>query len=219
MVLPTRQVAGPLRDLRAVCRVAGVTYSQDVLGGTDGLIEAMLVPLSGDRFGIAVDPTPRGGWLTVPPAVRRDLRRHRVRFRVAHELGHTFFYAREGERPRRIVPDSPRQEAFCDTFARSLLVSPRSASTVVPSAAAVLKLAREFDVSVEVAARAVSSAHPDVEVGVWWWPTDGGPEIQWRSDKCTLTAEDELDRATAHGHGRSAAMWLADRRQLVAVAA
>ena len=56
------------------------------------------------------------------------------------------------------MPDSPRQEAFCDTFSRALLVSPRAAVAAQPTADAVVRLSKRFDVSLQVAGRALSAA-------------------------------------------------------------
>ena len=49
-----------------------------------------------------------------------------VRFTVAHEIGHSFFYLRRhGERPQRLRPFDPEEATFCDAFAGGLLGLPR----------------------------------------------------------------------------------------------
>src|SRR5690242_8933369 len=98
-----------LSDFGRVSLHGRLTISQETLSAAAGQDEALLVPLAGDRFAICVDPTPNGGWSRIRPAMRRDLRRHRHRFRVAHEIAHTFFYDRRGNRPRRLIAGSEHE--------------------------------------------------------------------------------------------------------------
>lgn len=116
--------------------------------------------------------------------LRSQLRRQRARFRIGHELGHTFFYWRDREEPERHLIDSPAQERFCDAFARALLVPPQVASERPPTCATILDLQREFDVSLEVAARSVASGHPRAEVALWHWAVGARPQQQWANHSC-----------------------------------
>ena len=198
-------------DFGVICRLARARTIQARLGGASGGLEAMLTPLPEDRFGISVDPTPRGGWRKIPVHLRKELRRHRFRFRAGHELGHTFFYVRGGDIPRRHLFDSPAQEEFCDTFSRELLVPSRAARSATPSPNGLLRLRAAHDVSLELAARALSAARPDLAVGLWFSETDGGETLtaQWTSPSAPI----DPPELTAHG-----AKWIRARRQLVHVA-
>jgi hypothetical protein len=94
----------------------------------------------------------------VPP-LRSSLRRHRSRFLVCHELAHTLFYRLGSAGPERLVFDSSRQEAFCDELACSLLIPPAVARERFFGPAAIVKLQRQFDVSMELAVRSAVAAH------------------------------------------------------------
>jgi hypothetical protein len=202
-------------DLSSLCTLAGARVQLARLGGAEGKQEAMLAPLPGDRFGISVDPTPCGGWRRIPMHMRTELKRHRMRFRVGHELGHALFYSRGTDRPRRRVYDSPAQEEFCDALSRELLIPQRLAARVRPTPQGILKLRAACDVSLELAARAVSSAQPTLRIALWFSPPgDEEPALQWASK--------------AAGHGRQLAdqppdpsspgvKWLRRRRQLLLV--
>jgi hypothetical protein len=145
----------------------------------------LLIPLRSGRFRIVVDPTPAAGWGGLTDDQQAILARHRTRFRVAHELAHTFFYRTSGGRPTRLFPaGSDVEEQFADEFARSLL-APGPVSQA--SAREILHLQAEWDVSLEVAARACAGAAPGPKaVGLWRWSIDpGGSErvyAQWSSD-------------------------------------
>jgi hypothetical protein len=122
----------------------------------------------------------------VPGGVRDDLRRHRLRFRVAHEMAHSFFYSRGRGEPRRLVPDSDTQEHFADTFARSLLLAPAAASLASPTAAGALTLQRTYDVSLEIALRSLLLQHPTCVGALLYWPprsdiTGATAKVQWSS--------------------------------------
>jgi Zn-dependent peptidase ImmA (M78 family) len=100
--------------------------------------------------------------------MQENLRRHRVRFRVAHELAHTLFYWRRGDRPQRHLLDSASQERFCDAFSRALLVPPAVVARMPVNARTIMDLQEIFDVSLEVAARSLATAHPGAFVGLWF---------------------------------------------------
>jgi len=189
----------PLLGLEPVCELARAVVRERRLAGRTGGLEALLIPGDDDCFAIEVDPTPRGGWQRFPHSLRADLRRHRLRFRIGHELAHTFFYWREGGEPERHLRDSAAQEQFCDTFARALLLPGEAAAERPATAASILSLQREFDVSLEVAARATAETYPDAELALWHW---NGPRtrLQWATHA----------RSTAIP---TAAVRLAERRQ------
>ncbi len=115
----------PLLDLDAVCAIAGIEVQPARLRGAAGGIEAALTPLPGNRFAVSVDAEPRGGWARFDPGIPRPARAAALPIRAAHEIAHTLFYVRSGDRPRRRFPVSRREEAFCDRFAQALLLPDR----------------------------------------------------------------------------------------------
>jgi hypothetical protein len=193
----------PLRDLSGICRAGRFRVIERTLSAAAGGGEALLSPEPHNRFEIWVDPEPRGGWDRVPASRRPALRRHRIRFRVAHEIAHSFFYDRGSEAPVRLVPDSDAQEQFADNFARALLL-PRVAigdQPLMPKD--VVRLQRRYDVSLEVAVRAVASAQPRRRWGLLFCSFDQGPSRlheQWSSGPlpCALAALAPYAQPGAH---------------------
>ena len=77
-------------------------------------VRAMLLPMVRGGFtvlSILVPPQPES-------RAGRDMALIRLT-RLAHELGHSFFYA-PGAPPRRLFPIGPEEERFCDAFAAAL---------------------------------------------------------------------------------------------------
>ena len=141
--------------------------------------EALLAPGDGQlRIVVNADLT--------PGRAAEVVRRQRRRFRLAHELAHAFFYRRIGGQYRRLSPTGcADEEWFCDEFARSLLIPPSDAP---PTAGQMLAAHSEYDVSIEVVARAVAASTYAPRVALWWWGTDaddrGAPvSEQWASDR------------------------------------
>jgi hypothetical protein len=112
------------------------------------------------------------------------LKRHRFRFRVAHEIAHTFFFDRRGgSEPERRVLDSGAQELFCDLFASNLLVPfARITSDSSDALDLIMRAQQQYDVSLEVAARAVACARPCRWVGIWLDDDPSGLRPQWSTD-------------------------------------
>lgn len=198
-------------------RLARVTHQHADLGAADGGREALLLPVADDSFQLVVDPTPRGGW---PDHGRRMLSRTsraRVRFRIAHEIAHTFFYTRmAGRRPQRTTsPGSRSEERWCDAFAEALLL-PQSAVAAAPATGhAVFALADTFGVSAEVSARAFARHHPArPRVALLYWRSSeecfepSRAALQWSSTSQPDLA-DEFSRPGAALH--------LDRRQVTIV--
>jgi hypothetical protein len=202
-------------DLPGLCAAFAATPRVAELGAAQRRREALLIPLPENKFGIAVDPTPPGGWGRIPQSLRPTLRRHRLRFRVAHELGHTFFYMRrESVAPKRRLFDSEAQESFCDLFSRNLLAPPERAAMVAPTPAALIEFQRECDVSLELAARAVAAARPEMRISLWVSAVDAAPVLQWSSGEVEGRSPVSLRELQAREPGSS---WLANRRQLLVV--
>lgn len=144
-----------LRVTRA-CQNAGVQMLQRLLRVGAKQRTAMLVPAA-DGFRAVIDPQL---WRS---AQHDATARHRLRFVLAHELGHTYFYE-PGAPPRRTRPADRREEGFCNRFATSLLVPPEVAARVDVDLAALDTLAASYDVSWQVAARAVADAQPGLSI-------------------------------------------------------
>jgi hypothetical protein len=205
-------------DLAALCRSGRFDVEEVRLHGAEGRLQGLLFPAPHNRFDILVDPEPPGGWDAIHPSMRRPLRDHRMRFRICHEVAHTFFFNRSGSAPQPLVPGSPGQERFCDSFAGLLLVPWEACAEAPVTARGVLDLQERFDVSLEVAARAFAAVHRDVEVALYTLSPDGGEAVQWTNRRRgDHAAERELKpgwRGTARG--RCVAQ-LADRRQALVV--
>ena len=160
-------------DVLELAKVLGCRVSSRRLSEA-GTVQADLCPdTSRDLFYLRVDSEPANGWGDIAPSLREATARHRLRFRVGHELGHTFFYERrKGESPRRARRWTKGEEEWCDEFARQLLVPATSAEALPATADSVFRLQSKFDVSLEVAARALASAHGKATVAIWFWPPD-----------------------------------------------
>jgi hypothetical protein len=213
-----RDPQGPMTDLRGVCRAGGFRIVERELSGSEGGVEAALLPRSRNNFLIWVDPTPRGGWDKIRPRMRPDVRRHRLRFRVAHEIAHSFFFLRDGGQPKRVLPDSPEQEGFADAFASALLVPPEVAVATGPTPAGVLDLHERYDVSLQVAVRAVAETQPGVSAILAYWHHDptGAPEeakLQWCTHDMRQNWRDAV-RKCRYGPGEDGLI-VPSRRQLL----
>jgi hypothetical protein len=215
---------GPL-DMEATCELGPFTLAQRRLGAAAGGLEGLLIP-RGEEFELVVDSEPPGGWGCVSPGLRSALDRHRKRFRVAHEWAHSLFYARDPHRRLiRLVADSEAQEAFCDGFAAALLVPPSVVAEMPPTPASVLDLQKRFDVSLEVALRAVVANNPKVAAWLLVAPEGGRPFVQWRSGASyassvkTGTVMLALDGRAPGGSAEALDMvWLGARRQALVFA-
>jgi hypothetical protein len=234
---------GEAVDLALIAQDLGCTIKRPGPIGSSKAIEGELMAHSrADRFSLRVDPVPPHRWEELPPSRRSVIARHRIRFRIAHELGHTFYFDRSGSSgPTRSKPWTAREELWCDEFAAALLVSPTAARERPPTADSVFDLQSDFDVSVEVAARALCSAHPGLGLALWFWPSGEPPASssllrQWSSlpadslgvwRDCQLVS-DAIGRGSAAGktpqlgkRGQRLAASVrcdCDRRQVVLVA-
>src|SRR5687768_295172 len=81
-------------DFRLACAAGGFRPKVAELGTQVGRHEALLVPSHEGGFTVLIDPrTRRDG---VAPSMTS---RRRFRFRLAHEIGHSFFYDRSRKPP------------------------------------------------------------------------------------------------------------------------
>lgn len=135
-----------------------------VLDAQRGGHEALLVPKVEGGFDILVDPRPRHGRAVHDEVAHQRLSRRRVRFRIAHEIGHSFFYDRRCRPARRLLNHSDAEERFCDAFASALLVPPTTVTRRAATPKTVSYLSSKLDVSVELAGRAVAKSNPGIAV-------------------------------------------------------
>lgn len=177
-------------NLDRVCARLRIEVSVVSMGVPSGGAQGFLIPTLEGGFRIEVDPEPARGWDSVAAPLRKPVARHRTRFLIAHELSHILFFEPSPRGPRRLVPDGPRQERFCDELARALLVPPQAAAETGFTPEAVVSLQRHFDVSMEVALRSVAQTAEDHGKGVAWLLLHRRGEVlvQWTSADRQLTA-------------------------------
>jgi len=144
-------------DLRMICAAGGFSPRVVTMAVNGKKHEAFLVPRPDGRFDIFVDPS-------TTTAMTEGTQRHRARFRIAHEIAHSFFYDRRHQPAQRVLRVSDVEEAFCDRFASALLVPRTVAKALRPEPASVFKLRAKLDVSAQVAGRALAGAHSDASV-------------------------------------------------------
>lgn len=218
------RLAHPARPLplRRACQAARVRVTSGKLRIGDRSHIAMLVPFE-DGFQATVDAEL---W---ERAKQEENARHRLRFVLAHELGHTLFY-RPGSPPKRAVPPDQDEERFCHDFANSLLVPPKVAASTPLSPEGLFELAGRFDVSRQVAAWALVRAR--VGVTILWMtkaphPKRGGFEtmrISWSASSRFIATGESFKSPLAelmpgeHGEAREPLL-LAGRQELAHVEA
>jgi hypothetical protein len=101
-----------------------------------------------------------------------------MRFRICHEVAHSFFFDRDGELPTAIVGTSDAQEEVCDRFASELLVPRKAARALEPAAPSIVELHSRFCVSLEAAARAFADAHGNLAVALFIGDSEAS-RLQW----------------------------------------
>lgn len=218
----------PLGPIEAICRASGAHLRVMPLRSAQRGLEAILATRAGG-FEITVDTEPSGGWGFVPLHLRDALHRHRLRFRVAHELGHTFFYDRGGNHPQRVVLDSADQEQFCDEFARALLIPSAAIPERLADPRVVVEMARHYDVSLEVAVRAAAAKFPDLWLGLYvrhpgetrpQWLSSPSVGPPWMRPWVHEFGAVPDDSRTYHSEGSwdAVGVELATRRQLLVIA-
>lgn len=165
-------------DVDRLCELGGFDVEETPLHGGEGRLQALLFPRSRNRFSVYVDPEPPGGWAEMEPQIQVELREHRLRFRICHEVAHSFFFDRDNELPTAIVGTSAAQEAICDRFASELLVPREVVEDLEPVASSVVLLHTCFRVSMEAAARAFADIHRGHVVALFVGDPQTG-RLQW----------------------------------------
>lgn len=106
---------GAAVDVASQLAKLGWTVRVQDLDAPTGGLQAAMAP-SSDGFIFISDPRPGPDTFGRLPSSRDALN-----FRLAHELGHVFFYD-QGTPPRRLTRESDEEELFCDAFAAALLL-------------------------------------------------------------------------------------------------
>ena len=142
--------------IRTACEAARVRVASRALTVGRNRHTAMLVPTEAG-FTALVDCE-----LWDRAASAEAARKH-LRFVLAHELAHTFFY-RPGTPPSRTSAPDDAEERFCNGFATFLLVPSDAASRAPLDPGGLHALAGRFDVSRRVAAWAIIRARPGISI-------------------------------------------------------
>lgn len=198
----------PLTDLKPLLRAGRFSLRRTRLFGREGELQALLAPRPSNRFSIEVDSEPAGGWRSVPSPLRREVDLQRMRFRVCHEIAHSFFYDRHHDLPRRAVMDSLEQERYCDRFASALLLPEHIVARQPVTPAAILRLHKLYGVSLRVTVQSFADLHPRAFVALLVANGDASPylRLQWQSDDRALPARwwtaDWLQGALSANTGR-----------------
>jgi hypothetical protein len=179
--MPTSRVC----DIESICKKSGFVVKQISLSDSGASYEALLIPKLNGNFEILVDPKVGLTNNSDENGLLSAVKLRRFRFRVAHEIGHSFFYDRTKKPPSRIFPLSKSEEHFCDQFASALLLPIDMLKTLPINAPTILALRNEFVVSAHVAAMALARYHPNCTIMALLWgknPRDGIEDLRvvWR---------------------------------------
>ena len=135
------------------------------------------------------------------------LRSTRIRFSLAHEIGHTYLADRQGQPVSALqYGTDATTESVCDFFARALLMPRdrlvarlkqlRPGNKRVPPLHLVPRIAKEFDVSEQAAARRlVFDLFPDFVAAICVTNRDPDPS-GWRTTWCASAGGEDLPRSS-----------------------
>lgn len=209
----------PIDDLESSAREMGFVVLRRQLRPDQGGAQAKLIPTGPNSFHVPVDPTPPSGWENPDHPLRQEIERHRLRFLVAHELAHSVFFEQPEEScgfAARRRPYSKKEEEFCDECARWILV-PRTAVERMPACASSVDLIhKEFDVSVELSARAFASVH-ELPTTVLFQDDQENWIVQWDSSDGGRSGFVKPGSPETWAETSDSVSWLADRRQAILV--
>lgn len=127
-----------------------------------GLFRVVRTAKTGDRDAYLVPRSTAGFDVVVRDGVERTkaLARRRLRFALAHEVGHSFFFNRRLVPHDRVCEWTDSEELFCNRFASELLV-PSAEVSDLPWTPGSLRLIRDrYDVSLQAAAMSAVVHHP-----------------------------------------------------------
>lgn len=156
-------------DLRRISLAGGFrTKRSPFQSGSESNHSALLVPRKDGSFDVLVDTVSRNRVDEIASASSERTYTatdtHRFRFRVAHEIGHSFFYDRRSRPPIRLLSFSRDEERFCDEFASALLVPPPDVASYTADTSSVFDIHKKYEVSVQAAAHSLARVHPGVSI-------------------------------------------------------
>ncbi|MCP4383398.1 MAG: ImmA/IrrE family metallo-endopeptidase [Hyphomicrobiales bacterium] len=132
-------------SLRSVCEAGDFRV---VRTSRQGDRDAYLLPRATDGFDVVI----REG-----NERSKALARRRLRFALAHEIGHSFFFSRRTVPHGRSCEWTEAEEAFCNRFASELLIPGKEVRERPWSPATLRAVREEYDVSMQAAAHAVAA--------------------------------------------------------------
>jgi IrrE N-terminal-like domain len=150
-------------SLDRICQAGRFRYRVEELPPGRHRGEAMMLALASGDFLITVNPEAPG------PIRDETTRRRRLRFRIAHEIGHSFFYDRSQRPARRVLPPSQQEEDFCQQFASALLVPPEPVKAYARDSASLIAIREKFDVSLNAAAWALVNSQSQLAIALLEW--------------------------------------------------
>jgi len=153
-------------DVWALVENRGWSTQRRRLSAIQGGLQACISPSIQHEFVVVVDedPSPSERWESIIHRDPRVLRSALGRFRLAHELAHSFFY-RPGRPPERSTPPTLAEETYCDDFAAALLVPPfLAADAFEAGAAAISDLAARFVAPAKVVLRSANMARSSAAI-------------------------------------------------------
>ncbi|UDY34533.1 ImmA/IrrE family metallo-endopeptidase [Dermatobacter hominis] len=179
-----------------------------------GLFRVVRTSRTGERDAYLVPRSTAGFDVVVRDGAERtrSLARRRLRFALAHEVGHSFFFNRRMVPHDRTCEWTDSEELFCNRFASELLV-PSAEVAGLPWTPGSLRLIRDqYDVSLQAAAMSAVAHHPGA-VAVALRETDhptkgralrigwkaGEPFVPEHARLGSLVAEAAWVRGTAQG--------------------
>lgn len=191
-------------DVEMAAKAAGATINMRALGAHIGLLQASLTPKK-DGFDLWLD--------TRTTHIDAHETTHSVlRYRIGHELGHTFFYEREPARPRRLPASrSYREEKFCDQFAQDMLL-PNDWPNEAPGMKEIQHISDLHKVPISLTAERATKRHSNLTIAAAFL-RDGTLEVTRRRGELSLSKhgvkEDcgAIEQAIEHGYGRSRAFY------------
>ena len=110
-------------ETRDLLITLGWRVSEQLLWAHEGGLRASMGPSIHGGFSFVVDhrPAPDEAWMAADYSSPAALSHALVNARLAHELGHVFFYGLEAPY-RRLSEHTTDEERFCDLFASYLLL-------------------------------------------------------------------------------------------------
>ncbi len=127
-----------------------------------GLFRVVRTTRSGERDAYLVPRSTAGFDVVVRDGAERtrSLARRRLRFALAHEVGHSFFFNRRMVPHDRTCEWTDSEELFCNRFASELLVPSAEVADLSWTPGSLRLIRDRYDVSLQAAAMSAVAHHP-----------------------------------------------------------